>query len=604
MTIRRLFLTLSSVSAIALAAAGGAALAASPSSPAPEAADVAVDLKALYEADWAFLKGEGGSDPDGEGGWRDASRLPRVDAASQQVRIEHANKILAALDALPLARLSDEDKINAAVLRTNLERVLIDGRARAWDAPFNSDSNFWTYLDRSRGLLTAADYRAYLGRMRDVPRFFDEQTVNMRAGLDRGFTPPRVTVEGRESSISAFITEDAESNAFYRAFVQMPSTIPAEEQARLRAEARDVVLNGVVPAYRRLLAFYTQDYLPRARVSLAASDLPNGEAFYADQIRKYTTLDLTADQIHEIGLSEVARIEGEMQGVMRETGFKGTLSEFVNFLRTDPQFYARTPDELLMVSAWTAKRVDGKLGEVLGRLPRRRFAIIPVPDALAPFYTAGRGGLEACQMNTYDLPSRPLYNIPALTLHECAPGHSLQAALAEEREGVPDFRRHTYFSGYGEGWGLYTEWLGLEMGIYRTPYENFGRLSYEMWRAARLVIDTGIHQKGWSREQAQTYLADHTALSRREVETEVDRYISWPGQALSYKLGELTIRRLRREAETALGPRFDLRRFHDAILDLGSVPLPTLEDRIAAFIAEEGRAPQKGSPVTQASSPL
>ncbi|MGH7027071.1 DUF885 domain-containing protein [Brevundimonas sp.] len=612
MTIRRLLLTLSSVSLVALTASGVPAMAASPSSgaTAPEvaadadAAEVAARFKALYEADWAFLRGEDGSDPDGEGGWREASRLPRVDAASQQARVEHAVKTLAALEALPLARLSDEDRVNAAVLKTNLESVLIDGRAREWEAPFNSDSNFWTYLDRSGGLLSADDYRAYLGRMRDMPRFFDEQIVNMRAGLDRGFTPPRVTVEGRESSISAFITDDAESNAFYRAFVQMPATMPVEEQARLRAEARDVVLNAVVPAYRRLLAFYTQDYLPRARVSLAASDLPNGQAFYADQIRKYTTLNLTADQIHEIGLSEVARIEAEMQGVMRETGFKGTLPEFVNFLRTDPQFYARTPDELLMVSAWTAKRVDGKLGEVLGRLPRRRFAIIPVPDALAPFYTAGRGGLQACQMNTYDLPSRPLYNIPALTLHECAPGHSLQAALAEEREGVPDFRRHTYFSGYGEGWGLYTEWLGVEMGIYRTPYENFGRLSYEMWRAARLVIDAGIHQKGWSREQAQAYLADHTALSRREVETEVDRYISWPGQALSYKLGELTIRRLRGEAEAALGPKFDLRRFHDAILDLGSVPLPTLEERIVAFIAEEGRAPQEGGGAAKASSSL
>lgn len=609
MMIRRLLLAFSSVSVL-LAAAPVWAASPSPGAATPEAAvdaetaEIAARFKALYEADWAYLQGEGGSAPDGEGGWTEASRLPRVDVASQQGRIEHAVKTLAALDAVPLARLSDADRVNAAVFRTNLENVLIDGRAQDWEAPFNSDSNFWTYLDRSSGLQTADDYRAYLGRMRDMPRFFDEQIVNMRAGLDRGFTPPRVTVEGRDSSISAFITADAENNAFYRAFVKMPATMPAEEQASLRAEAREVVLNAVVPAYRRLLTFYTQDYLPRARVSLAASDLPNGQAFYAEQIRKYTTLNLTADQIHDIGLSEVARIEAEMQGVMRESGFKGTLPEFVHFLRTDPQFYAKTPDELLMVSAWTAKRVDGKLDEVLGRLPRRRFAIIPVPDALAPFYTAGRGGLTSCQMNTYDLPSRPLYNIPALTLHECAPGHSLQAALAEEQEGVPDFRRHTYFSGYGEGWGLYTEYLGVEMGIYRTPYENFGRLSYEMWRAARLVIDTGIHQKGWSREQAQTYLADHTALSRREVETEVDRYISWPAQALSYKLGELTIRRLRGEAEAKLGPKFDLRRFHDAILDLGSVPLPTLEDRITAFIAEEGRAPQAGNGVAKASAPL
>ena len=283
----------------------------------------------------------------------------------------------------------------------------------------------------------------------------------------------------------------------------------------------------------------------------------------------------------------MARIDAEMRQTMRDAGFEGSFEEFLHFLRTDPQFYAETPDELLMVSAWTAKRVDGRIGDLIGHLPRRRFTIIPVPEALAPFYTAGRGGLASCQMNTYDLPSRPLYNIPALTLHECSPGHSLQAALAEERDDGPAFRRYTYFSGFGEGWGLYTEWLGVEMGIYRTPYENFGRLSYEMWRAARLVIDTGLHQQGWTRDQAIEYLASHTALSRHEVETEVDRYISWPGQALSYKLGELTIRRLRREAESALGPKFDPREFHDAILALGSVPLPVLEDRIARFIEEE-----------------
>lgn len=591
--LRRLLLALSSASALAVA--GGPALAsvATQASPdetgARQESEVGAQLKALYEADWAARMGDRGREPDGKGGWAQASRLADVDLASQERRIERAATALAALDALPLDRMSAEDRINAAVFRTMLESSLIDGEAREWEAPFNSDSNFWTYLDRAGGLMTADDYRAYLGRMRDVPRFFDAQFANMRAGLARGFTPPQVTIQGRDSSISAFITEDAEGNPFYRPFLRMPATIPAEEQAQLRAEAREVVSNAVVPAYRRLLSFYTDDYLPGARTSLAAADMPGGAAYYAGQIRKYTTLDLTADQIHQIGLSEVARIEGEMLVVMGEAQFDGTVAEFAEFLRTDPQFYAKTPDELLMFSAWVAKRTDAKLGEVLGRLPRRRFAIIPVPDALAPFYTAGRGGLESCQMNTYDLPSRPLYNIPALTLHECAPGHSLQAALAEEREGVPDFRRQTYFSGYGEGWGLYTEWLGVEMGIYRTPYEHFGRLSYEMWRAARLVIDTGLHQEGWSREQAQTYLADHTALSRREVETEVDRYISWPGQALSYKLGELTIRRLRQEAEAALGPRFDLRRFHDAILDLGSVPLPTLEARMAALIVDEGR---------------
>ncbi len=302
-------------------------------------------------------------------------------------------------------------------------------------------------------------------------------------------------------------------------------------------------------------------------------------------MREYTTLALSPEEIHQLGLKEVARIDAEMRKTMREADFKGDFAEFLTFLRTDPQFIARTPDELMGVSAYAAKRVDGKLKDYFETLPRRRFAIIPVPEALALFYTAGRGGLQSCQMNTHNLASRPLYNIPALTLHECAPGHSFQAALSEEGRALPRFRRNLYFSGYGEGWGLYTEWLGIEMGIYRTPYERFGQQSYEMWRAARLVIDTGLHRYGWSRKQAIDYLAGHTALSLHEVETEVDRYISWPAQALSYKLGELTIRRLRAEAEAALGTRFDPRIFHSTILAMGAVPLPVLENRVRAYIA-------------------
>jgi uncharacterized protein (DUF885 family) len=351
----------------------------------------------------------------------------------------------------------------------------------------------------------------------------------------------------------------------------------------------------VLPAYRKLLGFIRDDYVPHARNSVAARDLPDGDAFYRAQVREYTTTDLTPEAIHQLGLKEVARIDAEMRKTMAESGFKGSFAEFLKFLRTDPQFYAKTPDELMGVSAYVAKRVDGKIGTIIGTLPRRRFGIIPVPDALAPFYTAGRGGLENCMMNTYNLPTRPLYNIPALTLHECAPGHSLQMAVAAEQKALPRFRRNIYFSGAGEGWGLYSEWLGNELGIYRTPYERFGQLSYEMWRAARLVIDTGVHRYGWSRQQAIDYLASHTALSQHEVETEVDRYISWPGQALAYKLGELTIRRLRSEAEQTLGPRFDERRFHDAILALGSVPLTVLEERMRAFIRAEAEKPAKPS---------
>jgi uncharacterized protein (DUF885 family) len=290
-------------------------------------------------------------------------------------------------------------------------------------------------------------------------------------------------------------------------------------------------------------------------------------------------------------LSEVARIKAEMETTMRKTGFTGTLPEFYQFLRTDPQFYAKTPHQLIAEAAYIAKKSDMKLKDTIGTLPRFRHGILPVPDALAPIYTGGRGGLESCLFNTYNLPARPLYTLPSLVLHECTPGHSFQAALALEAPERPKFRNDVYFSGYGEGWGLYTEWLGRVMGIYETPYEEFGQLTYEMWRAARLVVDTGIHHYGWTRDQALQYMKDNVALSTHEITTEVDRYIAWPGQAVAYKLGELQIRRHRREAEQALGAKFDQRKFHDAILALGAVPLPVLEQRMAQFIADGGENP-------------
>lgn len=545
-------------------------------------------LQKLYESYWDWLKHENGTEPDGEGGFQAGGALPHVDPAAQQRRLEQYRTTLQALDLIPVAQLSDPEKINAAVLRTVLDAAVADIRFREWEMPFNSDSSFWTYLDERQALRTADDYRRYIGRMRTIPGYFAEHAANMRSGLARGFSVPRITIEGRDASIASFITATAEENAFFTAFKAMPPAISAPVQMQLRAEAVAAIRGEVIPAYKALLAFYRDIYLPQTRTSLSVQALPDGSAYYAAQIRKYTTLDIAPEEVHRIGLAEVARIDAEMQQTMRDSGFKGSFPEFLQFLRTDPQFYAKTPDELLMFASYVAKRVDGRIGQTIGLLPRRRFTIIPVPDALAPFYTAGRGGLDSCQMNTHNLRSRPLYNIPALTLHECAPGHSFQAALAEEQTAGPAFRRQLYFSGFGEGWGLYTERLGIEMGIYRTPYEHFGRLSYEMWRAARLVIDTGIHLHGWSREQAIEYLARHTALSHHEVATEVDRYISWPGQALAYKLGEMTISRLRRQAEAALGPKFDQRKFHDLILSLGSVPLPILEDRINRFIADEG----------------
>ena len=378
------------------------------------------------------------------------------------------------------------------------------------------------------------------------------------------------------------------TNPLFVPFTMMPPSIPAPEQDAMRAEAAALIRDTVAPAYVKLLAFIRDEYLVKARPTLAAVKMPDGEAYYQAMIEKFTTLKLTPKEIHEIGLKEVARIEAEMAATKERSGFKGTMAEFFHFLRTDPQFYAKTPRELLSFSAYIAKKVDMKLGDTIGFLPRRRHGILPVPEALAPIYTGGRGGLDACLMNTYNLPSRPLYTIVPLTLHECTPGHSFQAALALEGPDRPPFRRGTSFSAYGEGWGLYTEWLGTQMGIYETPYEDFGRHTYEIWRAARLVIDTGIHAFGWSREQAMDYLRARAALSEHEITTEIERYIAWPGQALAYKLGEIQIRRHRREAEAALGPKFDQRRFHDVILALGSVPLAVLEERMAQFIKNGG----------------
>jgi uncharacterized protein (DUF885 family) len=538
-------------------------------------------LRALYTAEWEWRQREF---PRG-----DADRFPRVDPASQQARLEYWTKALATLDTIPLDQLSPEEKVNAQVFRASIQALANDVRFRTYEAPFNSDTFFWTSFTPRQRLGTAEAYRAYLSRLRDVPRYFDEQIANMRAGLARGFSVPRTSVVGRDKTIEPYVKAD-DTNPLFAPFTQMPTTIPAADQEAMRSEAATVIRDVVVPAYERLLAFIRNEYLPKTRTTLAATAMPDGEAYYQAMIEKFTTLKLTAKEIHEIGLKEVARIQAEMEATKERAGFKGTMAEFFHFLRTDPQFYAKTPRELLSYSAYVAKKADYKLGETIGFLPRRRHGILPVPEALAPIYTGGRGGLEACLMNTYNLPARPLYTLPALTLHECTPGHSFQAALALEGPERPPFRRGTSFSAYGEGWGLYTEWLGTVMGIYETPYEDFGRLTYEMWRAARLVIDTGIHAFGWTKEQAMDYLRTRAALSEHEITTEVERYIAWPGQALAYKLGEMQIRRHRREAEEKLGPKFDQREFHDAILALGSVPLPVLEERMQQFIADGGKA--------------
>jgi uncharacterized protein (DUF885 family) len=549
-------------------------------------------LRTLYDSEWSWRQAELGHVQDKHGHWSETgAHLPHVDAATQAAHLAYWTKALAELNSIQVDQLSPEEKINAAVFRESVETLASNVKFKTYEAPFNADTFFWTGLSpRSGGFPNAQAYRDYISRLREIPRYFDEQTANMRAGLKRGFSIPRVVVTGRDKTIEPYVVASTDS-PLYTPFNAMPASIPAAEQAQLKAEGEAAIREAAAPAYAKLLAFIRDDYMQHARTTLAGEAEPDGKAFYRAQIKAFTTLDLSPDEIHQIGLKEVERISAEMEAVKAKTGFKGSMPQFLVFPRTDPQFYPKTPHELLAFTAYVAKRVDGKLAANFGFLPRRRFTILPVPPELAPIYTGGRGGLDSCLMNTYDLPSRPLYTLTALTLHECNPGHSFQAAVATEARDRPDFRKQTGFSGYGEGWALYMEWLGTKMGVYDTPYEDFGRLSYEIWRACRLVIDTGIHHEGWSREKAQQYLRDHTALSEHEIETEVDRYIAWPGQALAYKLGEMTIRQARTDAEQKLGPKFDPRAFHDTILSLGSVPLPVLKARLDQFIAEDGDDP-------------
>jgi len=580
---------------LALALPAGAALAAAPdAAPASLAAESPADaqFRAIYEKEWTWRQDGGGAASEDDDGPANATRMPDVGPAAQQARLKVWDDVLVQLDKVDRTALSPDNQVNYAIYRDQVFNLAAEVRLGGYEMPFNADSSFWSNLSfmARREMKTAQDYRNYIARLNDVPRYFDQQTGNMRAGLKRGFSVPRAVLDGREVSI-ATVSElkDPTASPLYAPFKTLPSSIPAADQAQLQAQARQAISGSVVPAFAKLRTFFVSEYVPQARTTLAAEAMPGGEAYYKQQIHQYTTLDLTPQQIHEIGLKEVARIQREMDAVIKQVEFKGSFAQFLTFLRTDPQFYAKTPDELLHRAAWISKRVDGVIGKYM-TLPRARFTIVPVPPDIAPFWTAGRGGMGTYWLNTYNLPARPLYNLPALTLHESDPGHALQGALAAEQGQLPEFRRNAYISAYGEGWGLYCEKLGVEMGIYETPYEDFGRLTYEMWRAARLVIDTGVHHKGWTREQAIAYLRDHTALSEHEVTTEVDRYISWPGQALSYKLGEIAIVRLRAQAEKALGDRFDVKGFHDAVLKQGSVPLPVLEQQIQAYIAQRKAA--------------
>lgn len=502
---------------------------------------------------------------------------------------------LSELAAIDRAKLERVDQINYDIFRRQLEMRVKSFEFGSYEMPLNADSGFHSGLARlakNVPLFDVEDYENYIARLEGFPDYFAGHVANMKRGMERGFMQPAVILQGLDESIAPHVVESVEDSAFWVPFASFPVGVPESDRERLAAAGRKAISESVVSAYRDFLDFMRDVYIPGGRESLGAYDLPDGREYYQHQIRYFTTLDLTPEEIHQIGQDEVARIRAEMEEIVAEVEWEGSFDEFLTFLRTDPRFYVETGEELLKEASYIAKKMDGKLPALFKTMPRLPYTVEPVPDSIAPKYTAGRyvGAAKgstrpgAYWVNTYNLPSRPLYALTALSLHEAVPGHHFQVALNNELEGLPEFRRFSYISAFGEGWGLYSEYLGVEAGMYEDPYSNFGRLTYEMWRACRLVVDTGLHAFGWSRDRARDFLAANTALSLHEITTETDRYISWPGQALAYKLGELKIKELRRKAEAALGEAFDVREFHDVVLLDGSVPLPVLEDAIDRYI--------------------
>ncbi len=553
-------------------------------------------LNALFDDEWAHRLEENPLLASRFGVAGHNHRLPGGTAADHARRNAADEGFLGRLGAIDREALSASDRLNYDLFAYVLRERVADRAFRPWRIPFLSDSGFFTVIPRmAEGLpmLVASDYEDYIARIRAVPRFFDQNIANMRAGLDDGFTQPRVILDGVAPMIASQIVDEAEMSPLFAPFADMPDTLPAAERTALVAAGKAAIMEAAIPAYRALNTFFTGEYMAAARTTLGARDLPDGKAYYRHQIGVYTTLDISPREVHELGLREVKRIRADMAAIIEQVGFDGDFARFLEFLRTDAQFYVKDPEQLLKEASWIAKQVDGQMPAFFGKLPRLPYGVRPVPDDIAPNYTTGRywgapvGGRRGgyYMVNTYALASRPLYVLPSLTLHEAVPGHHHQISIAREIENVPAFRRAIYLSAFGEGWGLYAEKLGIEMGLYDTPYKDFGRLTYEMWRACRLVVDTGIHAFGWSRQQARDFMAENTALALHNVRTEVDRYISWPGQALAYKMGELTILRLRARAREALGARFDIRDFHDAVLEAGALPLTILEARIEAFIS-------------------
>jgi uncharacterized protein (DUF885 family) len=532
----------------------------------------------------------------GQEGDREAlRRLPDASPEAEQAQRKQLVAFGERLAAIDARQLSAESVLNHALLSRMVKEQVEEAGFDFGRIAFQNDDGLHTladYLARTTTLSSREDADAWLARLAALPAWYEQNVANLKRGIKTRYTQPRIVADRVLDVARKQVEVKPEDSSMLLPFAELPAGIPAAAQAEYRSKALALVRDKIYPAQRAFVDFMSREYLPAARPKLAWRTTSGGEASYRFLARSHTTTEMTPDEIHKLGQDEVARIRGLMEKTIAETGFKSSFAEFLQMLRTDPRFYARSASELLEKASEIAKRSDDQLPRLFGTLPRLTYGVRPVPAEMAEGYTTGRywpGSLQQGQaggymVNTSHLDQRGLYELPALTLHEAVPGHHLQIALSQELSGLPYFRRNITVTAFTEGWGLYSEFLGEEMGIYRDPYERFGRYSYEMWRACRLVADTGIHWLGWDIEQARRCFTDNSALSTHNIQTELERYISWPGQALAYKVGELRFRQLRREAEQALGERFNIRQFHDTLLLGGPLPLDLVEARVREWI--------------------
>jgi len=526
------------------------------------------------------------------------------DSSLGAIRARHQRSLgyLSRLDEIDTTELSEADQLNHELFRRRSAQSVAAYEYHPYLMPMSQRGGIQTADDLLEMLWFSGlqDYRDWNQRLVGLEKYIDQHIALLREGIRTGMVPPRIIMERIPNQIKMQIVSDPADSPFFRPFTRLPDRIDAETREELITTARHNIVTHVVPAYQRLYDFFTEVYLPACRESVGAWDLPNGSAYYEQRVREFTTTAMSTEEIHALGLSEVKRIRSEMQTIIDQLEFDGSFQEFLTFLRTDPQFYYDNPTDLLTAYRETSKRIDPEIVKLFGKLPRIPYGVRPVPDATAPDTTTAYYNGPAADgtragyyyVNLYRPETRPKYEIEVLTVHEAVPGHHLQISLAMELEGLPKFRRYLMFTAFTEGWGLYSESLGDELGLYKDPYSKFGQLTYEMWRAVRLVVDTGLHAKHWTREQAIEFFKDNAAKTEHDIVNEIDRYISWPGQALAYKIGELTIKRLRAEAEQTLGDEFDIRAFHDEVLGGGAIPLDILEARIAEWITTAQNAPR------------